>query len=490
MLKAARRTLSNGLRVIVLQLPQLHSVASALMVRAGPRHESRRSSGLSHLVEHLLFRGTTQHPTSFALNAAIERLGGEVNGVTQRDATTIHLTVPPSSAEAGLRLLADICTSPRMEGLEIEKQVVIEEILDTIDAAGFENDLDTLSREVLWGGHPMGMPVAGTVENVRRFTLRQCKNHFARTFVAENGVLCVAGPVDEDRILAVAEETFGRMRRGRPLPDPRAAEPCARLPIQIRETEDSQVSVMLTFPAPHENDPDFAALLLLRRVLDDGLASRLRQAVCEQRGLAYSVSASIDVYGDAGAIDLDATCAPKKLVVTVAQMLSTLKALIEGGVAEDELERAKIRHRAELEFGLDDPSELCGWYGSTELMGCQASYEDRLHQALSVTVADLGRLAARIFDPSRALATLVGPAHPTAVGKLERLLGRPAGSSVWLNNQGEADEEPEQDIEPLEMRTLTEWASAHTAVPAPPPAPASEPEKSDTPTTGDLRVAS
>lgn len=465
-LTAVRRTLPNGLRVIVLQLPHLHSVSSALMVRAGPRYETQATNGLSHLVEHLLFRGTTRHPSSYSLNAAIEALGGEVNGLTQRDATTIHMTVPPQAAEAGLALLGEICTEPNMEGLDIEKEVVIEEVLDTIDANGFENDIDTLSRQVLWAGHPISMPVAGTVRQVERFTLRQCKSHFARTFVGENAVLCVAGPVDPERILAAAGPAFGKMPRGKPLADGPAPLPAIRQPITVQETDDSQVAVLLSFPAPHENDPDFSKLLLLRRVLDDGLSSRLRQAVCEQRGLAYSVSAAIDVYADAGAIDLDASCAPRKLVVTVAQMLATLKSLIEGGVEEEELARAKVRHRAELEFGLDDPSELCGWYGSSELMGVSGGYQDRLDEAMSVTRADLDRLAASIFDPSKAVLTLVGPAHPSAVAKLERLLGRPAGSTVWLNTE-EVEEEPADDgIEPVEMRMLSEWSAAKVAPPA------------------------
>lgn len=486
MLTAVRRNLPNGLRVIVLQLPQLHSVASALMVRAGPRYETAATNGLSHLVEHLLFRGTERHPSSYDLNAAIEALGGEVNGLTQRDATTIHMTVPPESAEAGLALLGELCTEPQMEGLEIEKEVVIEEVLDTIDANGFENDIDTLSRQVLWDGHPISMPVAGTVERVERFTLRQCRSHFARTFVGENAVLCVAGPVDPERILAVAAEAFGSMPRGKPLAEGPAPQPRALQPIHVQETEDSQVSVLLSFPAPHENDPDFASLLLLRRILDDGLSSRLRQAVCEQRGLAYSVSAAIDVYSDAGAIDLDASCAPRKLVVTVAQMLATLKALIEGGVEDAELARAKIRHRAELEFGLDDPSELCGWYGSSALMSCRATYEDRLKQALAVTREDLDRLAARIFDPSKAVLTLVGPAHPSAVAKLERLLGRSAGSTVWLNTE-EAEEAPEdEDIEPVEMKSLTEWAAAKVA-PRPAPAVPQEPVEAE-PASAPLRA--
>src|SRR5262249_20794293 len=148
----------------------------------------------------------------------------------------------------------------------------------------------------------------------------------------------------------VAERAFSRMRRGAPLPEVAPPAPPARAPIQVQAMDDSQVTAMLTYPAPHENDPDFAALLLLKRVLDDGLGSRLRQAVCEQRGLAYSLSASIDAYGDVGAIDVELACAPRKLVQAIEQTLETLAQLAKEAIGEAELERVKIRHRAELEF--------------------------------------------------------------------------------------------------------------------------------------------
>ena len=442
-LKVVHGTLSNGLRVIVLQLPHVHAVSLALMVRAGPRYETLDSNGISHLVEHLLFRGTDQHPSSYALNVAIEALGGEINGLTQRDATTIHMTVPPVAAEAGLAILGEIVTRPLLSGIDVERSVVIEEILDTTNGDGLETDIDAIARRVFWEDHPLSLPIAGSAENVERFTEAQCRAHFERTFVATNGVLCIAGPVDEPKLLAVAERAFGAMPRGVRLPDGLVPTTRDLPPIHVQETEDSQVALLMSFPAPHENHPDFPALLLLRRILDDGLASRMRQAVCEQRGLAYSLSASIDAYSDAGALDLDASCAPKKLVQTAGQMLTTLRTLVEDGVHADELVRVKTRHRAELEFGLDDPSEMCGWYGATELLGCRSTFVDRLSEAMAVTAEDLRRVAGEVFDPSRALLTLIGPAKKTTILELEKLFGRRRGSTVLLNTA----EEAEADVE-------------------------------------------
>ncbi|MCK6551146.1 insulinase family protein [Myxococcota bacterium] len=442
MLNVVPATLSNGLRVLVLHLPHLHSVSHAFFVRTGPRYETDATNGVSHLVEHLVFRGTEVHPDSYALNVAVEALGGEINGLTQRDATTIHMTVPPRAAAEGLALLGEICARPLLQGLDVERDVVMEELLDTMDATGCELDVDVLSRRALWAGHPMGLPIAGTPATVEALTEADCRAHYAKTFVVENAVLCIAGPVDAKEMIETAERAFAPLGRGARLPERPAPVPPHRPAIQVQAMEDSQVSVLLTYPAPHENHTEFAALLLLKRVLDDGLGARLRQAVCEQRGLAYSLSASIDAYGDVGALDVELSCAPKKLVAAVAETLKTLRTLAEQPIGEDELARAKTRHRADLEFALDDPSEMCGWFGAMELVGCRATYEERLTEVLAVTTADLQRLARRILDPQAALLTLLGPAEESDTRRLELLLGREKDSTVWLNtDEAEDDDE-------------------------------------------------
>lgn len=435
MLNVVQRTLSNGLRALILQLPHVHSVSCALMVRSGPRYETREQNGLSHLVEHLLFRGTESHPSSLDFHIAVETIGGEINGLTQRDATTIHITVPPRAAATGLALLGEICTEPLLTGLEIERDVVVEEIMDSLDADGCDLDIDTISRRILWQDHPMSLPVAGSVARVEAFSEADCRAHFRSTFVAENSVLCVSGPVDAEALLEVAERTFGKMPRGARIPEIAGPSPMPRPPVHIQATDDSQVSVLLTYPAPHENHSDFSTLLLLKRILDDGFASRLRQAICEQRGLAYSLAVSIDAYGDAAAFDLELCCAPRKVVASVEQMLATIAELVAAPVSPAELERAKTRHMADLEFALDDPSEICGWYGASELIGCPMSYEARLAEVLAVTPAKLQALARQMFEPEAALLTLVGAVEDKDVRRLERLLDRKRGSTVWITGK-------------------------------------------------------
>ncbi|MGF1511937.1 MAG: M16 family metallopeptidase [Myxococcota bacterium] len=441
MLNADIRTLSNGLRVVLLDVPHVHSASCALMVRSGPRYERPEENGIAHLVEHLLFRGTRSHPSSFDFHVAVESLGGEINGLTQRDATTIHITVPPQHLEAGLSLLGEVSTEPLLTGLAVERDVVVEEILDSLDAEGHDLDLDSISRRILWGDHPMAFPVAGDLELVESLTEAECRAFHRRFYTARNSVLVVAGPLEPNRVHQWAQQAFSRMTEGAEIPDPPAPKPRSRLPIHVQPTDDAQVSALLTFPAPHENHDDFGRLMVLRRILDDGFASRLRQAICEQRGLAYSLSVGVDAYRDAGAFDIEVACTPKKLFGAIEQMLDTLEGLKADPVQTDELERAKTRHLADLQFALDDPNELCGWYGASALMNVQKSAEAQQKEILEVRPDDLLHFANRLFRREDALLTLVGPVDERSTYRLERLLNRPAESTVWLGQDLEGEDE-------------------------------------------------
>jgi predicted Zn-dependent peptidase len=440
-LSVKAETLPNGLQVLFLRLPHVHAASLSFTTRGGPRYERPETNGLSHVMEHLLFRGTKARPDSLRFHAAVEDLGGEINGLTQRDAVTVHMTVPPRNTAKAVRLLAEVCTQPLMTGLAVERSVILEEILDTQDADGRELDIDTLSRQALWAGHPMAMSVTGPVENVKRFKEAQARAHFERTFTGVNSVLVIAGPSDPAALSGVVRRAFRALPEGQRLPEVGPPTPPRWAPIQIRPSDDAQVSVLLTFPAPHENHPEFGTLLLVKRLLDDGFGARLRQAICEQRGLAYSLAVSVDAYRDCGALDLELSCAPQKVVPAVTEMWSVLTALCAAPVPAAELRRAKNRHVADLEFALDDPSELCGWYGASALVGASVRYEERHADLMSTGPDRVLRLCRELFGREHALLTLVGPVAAPQASRLARIMGRPPGSTRWLD--------PAEDEAPL-----------------------------------------
>jgi predicted Zn-dependent peptidase len=424
--EAARAQLPNGVRVLTIPAPALRTAMIAVYVRAGSRHERPAVSGVSHFLEHLFFRGSEGYPDSAALNALVEGVGGSLNGLTARDHGCYYTPIHPRSVGTGLAILGDLLRRPLLREIGIEREVILAEILDEVDAGGRDIDPDNLAKRLAFGRHPLGQKIAGTRSNVRRLRERDFRAHHARCYTGENLVVAVAGPVRPAEVEELAEAHFGAFPRGRPT----AERPPPRWPagptVELVEHEDAQVELELCFPCPPERDPDFPVHLCLRRILDDGLSSRLPFEVVERRGLAYSLHASLDTFVDAGLHVIDGACSPSKARRTVAEILAVLGRLAAEPVPEEELRRAQRRHRIQLEFSLDSAADLVGWWGTGEVVSGPERFEERCRRVEAVTPADVQRVARSTFRRANLVAVLVGSVPRRERAALERLLEEPS----------------------------------------------------------------
>src|ERR1700686_4535034 len=321
--------LPNGLRVVTVELPHLHTGMIAAYVRAGSRHESAAQNGISHFLEHLFFRGSEGFPDGRTMNALVEAAGGGLNGATTRDHGSYFSWVHPEQLEVPFAVLGDMLARPLFKEIELERKVILEEILDEVDEDGRDIDVDNLSKRALFDGHPLGMKIGGTRETVSALTESDFREQHALAYGARNMVLCCAGPVTHQEVVALAEQAFGDLPAGAPLSDT-PLPPFQRGPqLVCVEPHESQTEFRLSFPTPAEDDPDFPALLLVRRILDDGLAARLQLAVVERKGLAYAVHAGIDTFSDCGLFELEGACAPHKVPAFAKELIRLLPGLCD-----------------------------------------------------------------------------------------------------------------------------------------------------------------
>lgn len=402
--------LPSGLTVVTVETPALHSASCSVFVRVGSRHEAERTNGVSHLLEHLFFRGSRRYPDSVRMNAAVEAVGGNLNGVTMRDSSSFFTPVHPDGVEVALDILGDMLTRPRLVHLQTEKRIILEEMLDEVDEEGRDIDVDNLSKQVLYEGHPLARKIAGTPESVRGLRLADVERHFARAYVSGNLVVAVAGPVRHRQVERTVARAFRHLRAGPrlieappPLPPPRGPR------LKWVPQEDPQVEFRLAFPAVAEDHPDAMPLMLLRRILDDGLSSRLPHNIVEKRGLAYSVGATIETFHDAGAFEIDGACAPENCAPVLREIFKTLATLRAGDFTAEELRRAKARHAMHLDFLADSPGELAGWFGAIELFRPSETFADRKALAEAVQRAELVRVARTWLSADRLLLVAVGP---------------------------------------------------------------------------------
>jgi predicted Zn-dependent peptidase len=422
--EVARAVLPNGLRVVTAPAPGLHSAMIALYVRAGSRHEAAGVNGISHFLEHLFFRGSEGWPDTVAMNAAVESVGGSLNGITARDHGCYFTPIHPGEVGTGLAILGDLLRRPLLREMDVEREVILEEILDEVDADGRDIDPDNLSKRLAFGRHPLGFKIAGTPEIVRRLTEREVRAHHARFYTGANLVLAVAGPVRPGEVTALAAEHLGALPRGRRSVDAPPPPWPAGPTLEVVAHDDAQAEFSLSFPCPPERDPDYPAHLCIRRILDDGLSSRLPFEIVERRGLAYALHAGIDAFADAGMTVVDGACAPAKLARVLEEVLRVLGNLSSRTVPEEELVRVQRRHRMTLAFSLDSAAELAGWHGSGEVLSAPEGFEERCRRVERVTPADVLRVARQTFRRRNALAVVVGPSRRRERTAIERLLAR------------------------------------------------------------------
>jgi predicted Zn-dependent peptidase len=417
-----RALLKNGLRVLTVETPHLHSATICLYVRAGSRYESPGRNGLSHFLEHMLFRGSARYPSSFALNLAIEELGGTLYAETGRDYSLYQISLHPGHVERGLEILGDLFAAPTFRDIDLERKIIVEEILEDLDDRGRNVNVDDQSRRLAWGKHPLGYPITGPLRNVKRFSVADVRAHFRRFYGAANMVLAVGGPIDSTTVRAQARAAFARVPRGarrRPVaPHPNGHGPLFR----AVHNESAQTQVHVLFHALPESDPGYMALRALVRVLDDGMSTRLHYEICDQKGLAYSVAGSLHSYHDSALLEVDAACAHAKLPALVTETLAILDRFRNELVGEDELAKAKRRFVSDVESSYDDLDSLCGWFGGTELFYKAEPQEKRAAALAKVTPEDVRDVARRVLARERLSVTVVGALSPPLARKVERLV--------------------------------------------------------------------
>ena len=408
MYQYSKDVLPNGLRVVTVEAPHLHGAVFAVYVRAGSRHETPRTNGVSHFLEHIFFRGCEKFPEGRRMNMRVEDVGGSLNGVTTRDHGYYYTPLHPQHIEVGVETLGAMLARPLLKEIDIEREVILEEMLDEVDDKGRDIDIDNISKRAAYGDHPLALKIAGTTDSVRQLTRDDLEAHHARHYGAHNMVIASAGPVSRDQMVSLVSKHFGSFSGGELSVD--TAPPVWPAGPQLIEVdhEESQTELRFSFPIPPESHPDFPALMVLRRVLDDGLSSRLQVNIVDRKGLAYSVHAGLETYSDGGTFEIDIACAHAKVPAAATELLATLGELAAVDVAPDELQRAKIRHRIGLDFSLDSAADLAGWFGGTELFYTPESFAERITKVDEVTADAVRRVAATTFRAAHLLVSVVG----------------------------------------------------------------------------------
>src|SRR3954468_7381910 len=415
-------TLDNGLAVTTVALPHLHTAVCSLFVKVGARFEAPEDNGLSHFVEHMLFRGTERYATSLALNTAVERLGSTLHAETGRDYTLFQLALEPDHVPAAIELLGELVGRPRFADIELERELILEEINEDYDEQGVEINADDIARGLVFEDHPLGQRIIGPRANVERFSIDDVRRHFRTFYGARNANLCVAGPVEHGAVVAAAARALTALPAGARAEVPAAPPPGTGPRLRHIADAGSQTSLAVLFRAVPELDPAYVALVALLRVLDDGMSTRLHYTLADQKGLAYSIHAAIEPLADAALFEIAGATANAKVPALVRELLALLDGLRRGQVTNDELAKARTRYRYETLASLDDAAAMAGWFGGTALYYPPTTLSARLEAMAKVTVDDVVRVADAVLVPDHLVLAAVGTLSRARLGELRQVI--------------------------------------------------------------------
>ncbi len=422
MIRPFLHTMTNGLRVVCVEMPHLHAVELAIYLKVGGRNDPPGREGLSHFLEHILFRGTADFDSSMAIESAFEAIGGAPNAATDAESTCFYSRVHPDHVKDGMKIFASMLQRPLLSGLEVEKRIITEEAREDLNEEGEEINPDTIVSRLLWPRHPLGMPTIGTLQSIAAIDREDLEGHLRNFYVPPAAVLVVSGPVHSHDVFAAAHECFGDWQGSAPSPAKFFASSCGRPRIKCVQDSDSQMNLQLAYLGPAREDRRFMAVRFLRRILAGGGGSRLHVRLREELGIIYSVEGSIGAYDETGCMAFDLSTAPETLIAAIEATLEELFRITDEQVPTDELERVRNSYIFDLEFSRDSAYEMGGRFGWGELMGVVRSIEEDQSEARRITVSELQKTAREIFRPENLRMVAVGPWKRGMKKKLQELV--------------------------------------------------------------------
>lgn len=405
-----RVTLTNGVRILCANMPHVRSVSIGLLFGVGSRYEPERLAGVSHFIEHMLFKGTERYPTAQLISQAIEGVGGVLDAATDKELTVYSAKIASRHFDLAMEVLSDMTLRPRLDQSELDKErrVIVEEINMYRDSP--QDWVGVLADETYWGDQPLGREVAGSRQSVEAITREALDGYRTAHYVPGNLVIAIAGDVELARAADTAQRLFGAWEAA-PVPQWTPCVPPGDAPrVRLEQRKTEQTNLCLVTPGVAYSHPDYYAQALLNAILGEGMSSRLFVEVREQQGLAYEVSSSPASYHDTGCFYVYAGVEPRRAAPALRAILAELARLGAGLVPEDELARSKEYVKGRMALRLEDTNSVAGWLGGQEALRGEVQDVDAIMARFdAVSAADLRRLAGELFRTEALRLAVIGP---------------------------------------------------------------------------------
>lgn len=406
--EVAKEILTNGLTIVTERMPAVRSVSMGIWIRAGSRQEREPENGITHFLEHMVFKGT-KNRTAEEIAHSADAIGGHLDAFTAKECTNFSIKVLDEHVPRGFEVLADLVKNPLMRPRDIakESQVVEEEIKMVEDTP------DDLVHEIFtqsyWRGHALGRPILGTRQTVRSFNRRRLLDYFHRHYTPRNIVISAAGHLHHRRIVDLVAKEFAGFRPGKQAGGD--SVPVAHAVIRCRRKKNlEQAHICLGSPAYSHSDDKRFACYIMNTVLGGGMSSHLFQNIRERRGLAYAVFSGLSSFRDAGYLTIYAGTSRENVRQVVQLIVEELHNMKTRPIAGDELQRAKDYLKGSTLLGLESTTSRMSNLARQEMyFGRHMSMDEIARRVDAVTAENVQEVARELFNPARVGLTVLGP---------------------------------------------------------------------------------
>ncbi len=416
-----KTTLPNGLRIITVPMKSTETVSVFVMVGVGSRYESEKEAGISHFLEHMIFKGTEKRPNTQAIANELDAIGGEYNAFTAKDKTAYFAKVDAKHFSTALDVVSDIFLNSKIEEEEVqrEKGTIIQE-LNMYEDTPIRN-VEDVFEELLYNGNHLGREIIGYKNTVSSFKRKDFLDYRGKFYVANDTAVCVAGKFNEKKAISEISKIFSKMPKGKKPKVERVKENQARPELQIKFKKTDQTHFVLGSRAFEQDHRDRFALSLLSIILGGNMSSRLFTEVRERRGLAYRVSTGVEAYEDCGYIGTHVGVDHKKLELTIKTILEEYKKIATEKVSKKELQSAKDYIKGKSIMGFESSDEVAVFFVDQEVRKKKImTLEEIFAKIDKVTENDILRVAKEVFKPEKLNLAIIGPHKDNK--KIESLL--------------------------------------------------------------------
>lgn len=412
--------LNNGLKIVTNRLASRESVGLAIWVKAGGRYEKKALSGISHFVEHMLFKGTKKRTTK-EIKENIEGVGGMLNAFTSEESTCYFVKIPKRKLEHAYDVLQDMVNDATLSVTEFNKErtVILEEIKMYLDLPS--QHVHEVMSELLWANQPLGRPIAGTIETVSEMSRNQLYQYVQSYYHPKNILITASGDIEHDYFKEITARYFSSrssktLSKFQPVKNPLNGK-TNRFRFIDKKTE--QTHFVIGFHGLPRNHEDRYKLGVLNVILGGNMSSRLFEQVREQRGLAYEIKSGLSFFHDSGSVTISAGVEPKKSRLAVKVIMKELSKMKNSFVSKSELQRAKDYFLGQFLLGLEDTLDNALWFGERVLYGGQLPEAEEIRSEVEkVTEDDIQKLTRKFFKSSDVHLALIGPTDSSYKSKI------------------------------------------------------------------------